>query len=128
MLLQLHPVNPQARLIKQIVECLKDGGIIVYPTDTIYGLGCDIGQQKAVERICKIKNVDPQKAQLSFICSDLSHLSDYTKSIDTPLYRMLKQKLSSATCPSALEYLYCKSRWCARSGSEGCTLLTWSPD
>ncbi|HMG83759.1 MAG TPA: L-threonylcarbamoyladenylate synthase [Ferruginibacter sp.] len=93
MLLQLHPVNPQPRLIKQIVECLKDGGIIVYPTDTIYGLGCDIGQQKAVERICKIKNVDPQKAQLSFICSDLSHLSDYTKSIDTPLYRMLKNYL-----------------------------------
>jgi tRNA threonylcarbamoyl adenosine modification protein (Sua5/YciO/YrdC/YwlC family) len=93
MLLQLHPTNPQPRLIKQIVECLKDGGIIVYPTDTIYGLGCDIGQQKAVERICKIKNVDPQKAQLSFICSDLSHLSDYTKSIDTPLYRMLKNYL-----------------------------------
>jgi tRNA threonylcarbamoyl adenosine modification protein (Sua5/YciO/YrdC/YwlC family) len=93
MLLQLHPINPQPRLIKQIVECLKDGGIIVYPTDTIYGLGCDIGQQKAVERICKIKNVDPQKAQLSFICSDLSHLSDYTKSIDTPLYRMLKNYL-----------------------------------
>jgi tRNA threonylcarbamoyl adenosine modification protein (Sua5/YciO/YrdC/YwlC family) len=93
MLLQLHPTNPQPRLIKQIVECLKDGGIIVYPTDTIYGLGCDIGQQKAVERICKIKNIDPQKAQLSFICSDLSHLSDYTKSIDTPLYRMLKNYL-----------------------------------
>jgi tRNA threonylcarbamoyl adenosine modification protein (Sua5/YciO/YrdC/YwlC family) len=93
MLLQLHPENPQPRLIRQIVECLKDGGIIVYPTDTIYGLGCDIGQQKAVERICKIKNVDPQKAQLSFICSDLSHLSDYTKSIDTPLYRMLKNYL-----------------------------------
>lgn len=90
MLLQLHPQNPQPRLLKQIAECLKDGGIIIYPTDTIYGLGCDIYQQKAIERICKIKNVDPQKAQLSFICRDLSHLSDYTKSIDTPLYRMLK--------------------------------------
>lgn len=90
MLLQLHPQNPQSRLLKQIAECLKDGGIIIYPTDTIYGLGCDIYQQKAIERICKIKNVDPQKAQLSFICRDLSHLSDYTKSIDTPLYRMLK--------------------------------------
>jgi tRNA threonylcarbamoyl adenosine modification protein (Sua5/YciO/YrdC/YwlC family) len=93
MLLQLHPVDPQPRLVKQIVECLKDGGVIVYPTDTIYGLGCDIGQHKAIERICKIKNVDPHKAQLSFICSDLSHLSDYTKSIDTPLYRMLKNYL-----------------------------------
>jgi tRNA threonylcarbamoyl adenosine modification protein (Sua5/YciO/YrdC/YwlC family) len=93
MLLQLHPDNPQPRLLRQIANCLKDGGIIIYPTDTIYGLGCDIHQQKAIERICKIKNVDPQKAQLTFICRDLSHLSDYTKSIDTPLYRMLKTYL-----------------------------------
>ena len=93
MLLQIHPDNPQPRLIKQVVECLKDGGLVVYPTDTIYGIGCDIFQHKAIERICKIKNVDPQKAQLSFICQDLSHLSDYTKSIDTPLYRMLKNYL-----------------------------------
>ena len=93
MLIQIHPDNPQPRLIKQMIECLKDGGVIIYPTDTIYGLGCDINQHKAVERICKIKNVDPQKAQLSFICRDLSHLSDYTKTIDTPLYRMLKSYL-----------------------------------
>lgn len=93
MLLQVHPQNPQPRLIKQVAECLKDGGVIIYPTDTIYGLGCDILQHKAVEQICKIKNIDPQKAQLSFICRDLSHLSDYTKSIDTPLYRMLKHYL-----------------------------------
>jgi tRNA threonylcarbamoyl adenosine modification protein (Sua5/YciO/YrdC/YwlC family) len=93
MLIQIHPDDPQPRLIKQVVECLKDGGVIIYPTDTIYGLGCDIMQHKAVERICKIKNIDPQKAQLSFICRDLSHLSDYTKSIDTPLYRMLKNYL-----------------------------------
>lgn len=93
MLLQIHPDNPQPRLIKQVVECLKDGGVVIYPTDTIYGLGCDILQHKAIERICKIKNVDPQKSQLSFICKDLSHLSDYTKSIDTPLYRMLKTYL-----------------------------------
>jgi len=93
MLLKIHPENPQERLVKQVVECLKDGGIIIYPTDTIYGLGCDIHQPKAVERICQIKNVDPKKAQLSFICRDLSHLSDYTKSIDTPLYRVLKNNL-----------------------------------
>jgi tRNA threonylcarbamoyl adenosine modification protein (Sua5/YciO/YrdC/YwlC family) len=93
MLIQIHPDDPQPRLIKQVAECLKDGGVIIYPTDTIYGLGCDIMQHKAVERICKIKNIDPQKAQLSFICRDLSHLSDYTKSIDTPLYRMLKNYL-----------------------------------
>ena len=93
MLLHLHPENPQPRLLKRIADCLKGGGIIIYPTDTIYGLGCDIVQQKAIERICKIKNVDPQQAQLSFICRDLSDLSVYTKSIDTPLYRMLKSYL-----------------------------------
>jgi tRNA threonylcarbamoyl adenosine modification protein (Sua5/YciO/YrdC/YwlC family) len=93
MLIQIHPQNPQPRLIKQIVECLQDGGLVVYPTDTIYGLGCSIQHHKAVERICKIKNVDAEKAQLSFICKDLSHLSDYTKSIDTPLYRLLKHYL-----------------------------------
>jgi tRNA threonylcarbamoyl adenosine modification protein (Sua5/YciO/YrdC/YwlC family) len=93
MLIHIHPENPQPRLVKQVVECLKDGGVIVYPTDTIYGIGCDISQHKAIERICKIKNVDPQKAQLSFICRDLSNMSDYTKSIDTPLYRMLKNYL-----------------------------------
>jgi tRNA threonylcarbamoyl adenosine modification protein (Sua5/YciO/YrdC/YwlC family) len=93
MLIQIHPDDPQPRLVKQVAQCLKDGGVIIYPTDTIYGLGCDIMQHKAVERICKIKNIDPQKAQLSFICRDLSHLSDYTKSIDTPLYRMLKNYL-----------------------------------
>ena len=96
MLLHLHPDNPQPRLIKQLAECLRDGGVIIYPTDTIYGIGCDILQPKAVEKICRIKGVDPAKAQLSFICKDLSHLSDYTKSIDTPLYRMLKNHLPGA--------------------------------
>jgi len=76
-----------------IVECLLDGGVIVYPTDTIYGLGCDIFQGKAIERICRIKGVDPAKAQLSFICHDLSDLSNYTKSISTPLYRLLRAYL-----------------------------------
>ena len=93
MLLHLHPANPQPRNIKTIVECLLDGGVIIYPTDTIYGLGCDIFQHKAVERICRIKQVDPAKAQLSFVCYDLSDMSNYTKSISTPLYRMLKNYL-----------------------------------
>ena len=93
MLLRIHPVDPQPRLIQQVVECLKSGGVIIYPTDTIYGLGCNIFQPKAVERICRIKGIDPAKAQLSFICRDLSHLSDYTKSIGTPLYRVLKSHL-----------------------------------
>lgn len=93
MLLHLHPDNPQPRNIQTIVSSLSKGGVIIYPTDTIYGLGCDIYQQKAIERICRIKQVNPQKAQLSFICHDLSDLSQYTKSISTPLYRMLKSYL-----------------------------------
>lgn len=93
MLLHLHPDNPQPRNIQTIVSALSKGEIIIYPTDTIYGLGCDIYQQKAIERICRIKQVNPQKAQLSFICYDLSDLSQYTKSISTPLYRMLKSYL-----------------------------------
>jgi tRNA threonylcarbamoyl adenosine modification protein (Sua5/YciO/YrdC/YwlC family) len=93
MLLKMHPRNPQPRLLHQISQSLKSGGIIIYPTDTIYGLGCDIYHPKAIERICRIKNLDPQKANLSFICRDLSHLSDYAKSIDTPLYRNLKNYL-----------------------------------
>ena len=93
MLLHIHPENPHIRQIKTAVECLQRGGIIIYPTDTIYGLGCDILQHKAVERICRIKNVDPKKAQLSFICSDLSHLSDYTKQLPTTTYRLLKEYL-----------------------------------
>lgn len=93
MLLHLHPDNPQPRNIRTIIECLQDGGVVIYPTDTIYGLGCDIFQHKALERISRIKQVDPAKAQLSFICYDLSDLSTYTKSISTPLYRMLKTYL-----------------------------------
>lgn len=93
MLLHVHPDNPQPRQIKTIVECLQRGGIIIYPTDTIYGLGCDILEHKAIEKICRIKNVDPKKAQLSFICSDLSHLSDYAKQIPTATFRLLKEYL-----------------------------------
>ena len=93
MLLNIHPQDPQPRLIKQVVETLQKGGIIIYPTDTVYGLGCDILQQKAVERICRIKNVDPKKAQLSFVCSDLSHLSDFAKPLSNPHYRLLKEHL-----------------------------------
>jgi tRNA threonylcarbamoyl adenosine modification protein (Sua5/YciO/YrdC/YwlC family) len=93
MLLRLHPDNPQPRLIRQAVESLQQGGIIIYPTDTVYGLGCDILQPKAIERICRIKKVDPKKAQLSFVCSDLSNLSDYAKPLSNPIYRLLKEYL-----------------------------------
>ena len=93
MLLEIHPNNPNPRHIATVVDCLKSGGIIAYPTDTIYGLGCDIFQPKAIEKIAQIKGVDPSKAQLSFVCADLSDLSKYAKSISTPLYRLLKNYL-----------------------------------
>lgn len=93
MLIRIHPVDPQQRLVRQVVDILKQGGIIIYPTDTIYGLGCDIYQHRAIERICQIKNVQPQKANLSFVCYDLSDLSQYVKQLNTPVYRTLKQYL-----------------------------------
>lgn len=93
MLVAIHPDNPQPRLIRQVAECLQNGGIIIYPTDSIYGLGCNIYDRRAVERIAQIKNVDLKKAQFSFICSDLSHLSDYAKSVSTPVFRLLKAAL-----------------------------------
>ncbi|MFN5325679.1 MAG: L-threonylcarbamoyladenylate synthase [Bacteroidota bacterium] len=91
MLVSVHPDNPQQRIIQQIAGCLRDGGVVIYPTDTVYGLGCDIFQPKAVERICRIKGIDPAKANLSFVCSDLSDLSKYAKAITTPQYRFIKQ-------------------------------------
>jgi tRNA threonylcarbamoyl adenosine modification protein (Sua5/YciO/YrdC/YwlC family) len=91
MLVSVHPDNPQQRIIQQIAGCLRDGGVVIYPTDTVYGLGCDIFQSKAVERICRIKGIDPAKANLSFVCSDLSDLSKYAKAITTPQYRFIKQ-------------------------------------
>ncbi len=93
MLIKLHPADPQPRHLKTIIECLLDGGVIIYPTDTIYGLGCDIFKPKAIERICRLKNLDPAKAMLSFVCCDLSDLSKYSKSISTPLYRLLRNYL-----------------------------------
>lgn len=93
MLLAIHPKDPQPRLIKQVVEVLQKGGVIIYPTDTVYGFGCDILNQEAIEKICRLKKIQPQKAQLSFVCSDLSHLSEYAKPISNPLYRLLKEYL-----------------------------------
>ncbi|MFM2362714.1 MAG: hypothetical protein RLZZ316_1616 [Bacteroidota bacterium] len=93
MLLHVHPDNPQSRNINTITDCLRKGGIIIYPTDTIYGLGCSIHQHKAIEQIARIKNIDAAKANFSFVCYDLSDLSQYTKSISTPLYRILKTYL-----------------------------------
>lgn len=93
MLLSIHPDNPQERLIRQAAAVLRQGGVIIYPTDTIYGLGCDILNPSAIERIARIKSIPIKNAQFSFVCSDLSHLSDYARNVDTPTFRILKKAL-----------------------------------
>lgn len=91
MLLKIHPQNPEERKIDQVIDCLKDGGVVIYPTDTVYGIGCDIYNQKAVERICRIRNIDMKKANFSFVCYDLRHLSDFCRSVDTATYKLMKK-------------------------------------
>jgi len=91
--LTIHPQNPEGRKIQRVVDILNKGGIIVYPTDTIYGIGCDLMNRRAVERLCQITGVKPQKMNLSFICSDLSHISKYVQRIDTPAFKILKASL-----------------------------------
>lgn len=93
MLIKIYPENPNEKAIQQVVEVLKKGGIIIYPTDTVYGMGCDISNSKAIERICKIKGIKSEKANFSFVCYDLRHISDYTKPIDNETYRILKKAL-----------------------------------
>lgn len=93
MLVRIYPENPNPKAIEQVVEVLRKGGIIIYPTDTVYGLGCDITNHKAIEAICKIRNIKPDKAHFSFICYDLRHISDYIKPIDNGTFRVLKKAL-----------------------------------
>ncbi|MBA3970875.1 MAG: threonylcarbamoyl-AMP synthase [Bacteroidetes bacterium] len=93
MLLRINPEKPNYNEIAKVVECLRNGGVVIYPTDTVYGIGCDINKQRAVERVCKIKGIDPEKANFSFVCSDLSHLSDFTKPISTATYKVMKKAL-----------------------------------
>jgi len=92
-LIRLYEENPNPKQINQVVEVLKKGGIIIYPTDTVYGLGCDITNNAAMERVARLKKINLEKANLSFICYDLSNLSDYTRQIDTPTYKILKRAL-----------------------------------
>ena len=91
--LKIHPENPEPRKISHVIDVLQKGGVIIYPTDTIYGIGCDLMNKKGVERICKILDIKPQKLNLSFICQDLSHISEYVKRIDTPVFKVLKRAL-----------------------------------
>lgn len=91
--IKIYPQNPNEAAIAKVVKVLKEGGLIIYPTDTVYGLGCDITNTKALERIAKIKGIKLEKANFSFICHDLSNLSDYVKQIDTPTFKILKRSL-----------------------------------
>lgn len=93
MLLKIYPENPGERQIRTVVECLNDGGIIIYPTDTIYGMGCDIFKSKAIERIAQIKGIKAEKANFSFICNDLSQLADYTRPIGNDVFKLMKKNL-----------------------------------
>jgi tRNA threonylcarbamoyl adenosine modification protein (Sua5/YciO/YrdC/YwlC family) len=92
-LLKIHPVNPEQRKITHIVDLLVKGGIVVYPTDTVYGLGCNLMNKKAIERLCQVLNIRPHKLNLSFICHDLSQISEYARRIDTPVFKLLKKAL-----------------------------------
>lgn len=92
-LLKIHPVNPEQRKIRYVTDVLRRGGLIVYPTDTIYGLGCDLLNKRAIERLCYVLGIKPQKLDLSFVCRDLSQISEYARRIDTPVFKILKKNL-----------------------------------
>lgn len=93
MLVKIYPENPNPREVEKVVEVLRNGGIVIYPTDTVYGLGCDINNTKALDKIARIKGINPKKDHLSIICHDLSHLSDYTKPLNSATFKLVKKNL-----------------------------------
>lgn len=92
MLVKIYPDNPNLREIDKVVSVLRDGGIVIYPTDTLYGIGCDALNVRAVERICALKGINPEKSNLSIICHDLGNISEYAK-IDTPVFKLMRKNL-----------------------------------
>jgi tRNA threonylcarbamoyl adenosine modification protein (Sua5/YciO/YrdC/YwlC family) len=94
--IKIYEDKPSETAIKKVVEVLKNGGLVIYPTDTVYGLGCDITNSRALEKLAKIKGVKLEKANFSFVCSSLSNISDYVKQIDTPTFKILKRALPGA--------------------------------
>ncbi len=93
MILRIYPENPNEKELLKVVEILRNGGVIIYPTDTVYGLGCDLMNKNAVERVAKIKGLKPEKANLSIICYDLSHITDYARHVDNKTFKMMKKGL-----------------------------------
>jgi tRNA threonylcarbamoyl adenosine modification protein (Sua5/YciO/YrdC/YwlC family) len=93
MIIPIHPDNPGTRQVSQVVDILRKGGVIVYPTDTVYGLGCDIYNSKAVERIARIKGIKPEKANFSIVCNDLSHITDFTRHLSNHVFKVMKKYL-----------------------------------
>lgn len=100
MLLTIHPANPDARKIAQAVEILRNGGIIVYPTDTLYTFGCDMNNKKALEKVARLKNINPKEANFSLVCYDLSHISEYSHDFSKSVFKMMK-----ATLPGPYTYI-----------------------
>ncbi|MBV7267623.1 L-threonylcarbamoyladenylate synthase [Winogradskyella luteola] len=94
--IKIYPENPNPKEIQKVVKVLKNGGLVIYPTDTVYGLGCDITNIRALERVARIKGVKLEKSNFSFVCEDLSNLSDYAKQIDTTTFKILKRALPGA--------------------------------
>jgi tRNA threonylcarbamoyl adenosine modification protein (Sua5/YciO/YrdC/YwlC family) len=92
----IHPDNPEEQKIRKVVECIRNGGLVIYPTDTVYGIGCDLYNPKAIEKLCKLKGIKPAKMHLSFICYDLSDLSKYAKHVSTATFRLMKKALPGA--------------------------------
>lgn len=93
MLIKIYPDNPNPRHVRAVVDCLKSGGIVIFPTDTIYALGCDIYKTRAIEKVAQIKGTRREKANFSFLCHDLSQLSDFTKPINNEVFKMMKSTL-----------------------------------
>ena len=92
-LIKINPDNPQQNKIEEVVQILQKGGVIIYPTDTVYGIGCDIFNNKTVQRVCRLRNIDPYKMNLSFICYDLSDISKYTSGLDNAVFKVMKKAL-----------------------------------
>jgi len=91
--LKIHPVYPENKKLNKVTEVLQEGGLVIYPTDTIYAIGCDLLNPQAIERLCRIKGVDPQKNQFSFLCQDISQVSEYSKNLTTPVFKMMNKAL-----------------------------------